>query len=78
MLTWLPTCSLMVAAIGVLLMMGLPLAFVTGAVAMAFALANFGMPGLFLIESRIFSFVREFILVAVPMFILMASVLERS
>lgn len=69
---------LMVAAIGVLLMMGLPLAFVTGAVAMAFALANFGMPGLFLIESRIFSFVREFILVAVPMFILMASVLERS
>jgi tripartite ATP-independent transporter DctM subunit len=69
---------LMVAAIGVLLMMGLPLAFVTGAVSMAFALANFGMPGLFLIESRIFSFVREFILVAVPMFILMASVLERS
>ncbi len=69
---------LMVGAIGVLLMMGLPLAFVTGAVAMAFALANFGMPGLFLIESRIFSFVREFILVAVPMFILMASVLERS
>ncbi len=69
---------LMVGSIGVLLMMGLPLAFVTGAVAMAFALANFGMPGLFLIESRIFSFVREFILVAVPMFILMASVLERS
>jgi tripartite ATP-independent transporter DctM subunit len=68
----------MVAAIGVLLIMGLPLAFVTGFVAMVFALAEFGLPGLFLIESRIFSFVREFVLVAVPMFILMASVLERS
>ncbi len=69
---------LMVGAIALLLAMGLPLAFVTGFVALAFAIGNFGMPGLFLIESRIFSFVREFVLVAVPMFILMASVLERS
>ena len=69
---------LMVGAIAVLLAMGLPLAFVTGAVAMAFAVGNFGLAGLFLIESRILSLVREFVLVAVPMFILMASVLERS
>ena len=68
----------MVGSIAVLLAMGLPLAFVTGAVAMAFAVGNFGLAGLFLIESRILSLVREFILVAVPMFILMASVLERS
>jgi tripartite ATP-independent transporter DctM subunit len=68
----------MVGSIALLLIMGLPLAFVTGAVAMAFAVANFGLPGLFLIESRITSLVREFVLVAVPMFILMASVLERS
>ena len=68
----------MVGAIAVLLAMGLPLAFVTGFVAMAFAVGNFGLAGLFLIESRILSLVREFILVAVPMFILMASVLERS
>ncbi len=68
----------MVGAIAVLLAMGLPLAFVTGAVAMAFAVGNFGLAGLFLIESRILSLVREFVLVAVPMFILMASVLERS
>jgi tripartite ATP-independent transporter DctM subunit len=68
----------MVGSIAVLLMMGLPLAFVTGFVAMAFALGNFGMPGLFLIESRIVSLAREFVLIAVPMFILMASVLERS
>ena len=69
---------LMVGAIAVLLIMGLPLAFVTGFVAMAFAVGNFGLNGLFLIESRILSLVREFVLVAVPMFILMASVLERS
>lgn len=68
----------MVAAIILLLAIGLPLAFATGAVAMTIALAQFGLPGLFLIESRIISLVREFALVAVPMFILMASVLERS
>lgn len=71
------TC-LMVGAIAVLLIMGLPLAFVTGAVAMTVAVSEFGLSGLFLIESRITSLVREFVLVAVPMFILMASVLERS
>ncbi len=69
---------LLVGSMGVLLLLGLPLAFVTGFVAMAFALGNFGIAGLYLIESRIFSFAREFVLVAVPMFILMASVLERS
>jgi len=69
---------LMVGAIAVLLIMGLPLAFVTGAVAMTVAVSEFGLNGLFLIESRITSLVREFVLVAVPMFILMASVLERS
>lgn len=69
---------LLVGSMVVLLVLGLPLAFVTGFVALAFAVGNFGLAGLYLIESRIFSFVREFVLVAVPMFILMASVLERS
>ena len=68
----------LVGSMAVLLVLGLPLAFVTGFVALAFAFGYFGLPGLYLIESRIFSFVREFVLVAVPMFILMASVLERS
>ena len=69
---------LMVGSIAVLLIMGLPLAFVTGFVALSFAIGNFGLNGIFLIESRIITLVREFVLVAVPMFILMASVLERS
>lgn len=69
---------LMVAAIGILLMMGLPLAFVTGIVAVTAGLLQFGAPSLFLIASRTYSFVNEYVLVAVPMFILMASILERS
>ena len=39
---------LMVGSIAVLLIMGLPLAFVTGFVALAFAYGNFGLPGIFL------------------------------
>ena len=69
---------LIVVAIGVLLCMGLPLAFVTGAVAVTAGLMKFGTPVLGLIASRIYSFMSEYVLVAVPMFILMASLMERS
>ena len=73
------TISVVIAlAITVLLIVGVPLAFATGAVAVATALLNFGPNGLSLIASRSYSLVGEFILVAVPMFILMASILERS
>jgi tripartite ATP-independent transporter DctM subunit len=73
------TISLLIAlAITVLLALGVPLAFATGAVAVATALLNFGPNGLSLIASRSYSLVGEFVLVAVPMFILMASILERS
>ena len=69
---------LIVLAIGVLLVMGLPLAFVTGAVAVTVGLLNFGPVVLGLIASRIYSFMNEYVLVAVPMFILMASLMERT
>ena len=62
----------------VLLLLGLPLAFVTGLIAVVFALGLFGPAGLQLIASRIFSFMNEYVLVSVPMFILMASLMERS
>jgi tripartite ATP-independent transporter DctM subunit len=61
-----------------LLAIGVPLAFTTGAVAVIFALIQFGPHSLLLIASRIYSFMNEFVLVSVPMFILMASILERS
>ena len=62
----------------VLLVLGLPLAFVTSLIAVTFTLGLFGPDGLQLVASRIFTFMNEYALVAVPMFILMASIMERS
>jgi TRAP-type mannitol/chloroaromatic compound transport system permease large subunit len=64
---------LMIGAIGVLVMMGLPLAFVTGFIAVVAGWLAFGPAVLDLITGRIYSFMNEYVLVAVPMFILMAS-----
>jgi hypothetical protein len=61
-----------------LLMLGLPLAFVTGLIGTVFCVALFGLDGLQLIASRIYSFVGEYVLVSVPMFVMMASIMERS
>ncbi|MGE0717890.1 MAG: TRAP transporter large permease subunit [Alphaproteobacteria bacterium] len=69
---------LMFGGMIVLLLLGLPLAFVTGIIAVTFGLGLFGLPSLLLISSRIYSFMNEYVLVSVPMFILMASVMERS
>ncbi len=69
---------LMVGSMLVLLMLGLPLAFVTGLIGVVFTVALFGIDGLQLIASRIYSFMNEYVLVSVPMFILMASLMERS
>ncbi len=69
---------LMFGAMLVLLALGLPLAFVTGLIGVTFTVGLFGMGGLQLIASRIYSFMNEYALVSVPMFIMMASLLERS
>lgn len=69
---------LMLAGTMALLAIGLPFAFTTGLIACVFALSLFGLPGLTLISSRTYSFMNEFVLASVPMFILMASILERS
>jgi len=62
----------------VLLLMGKPLAYLTGFVAMFFAIGWFGPNVLPLLTSRIYSFVGEYTLIAVPMFVLMASLLDRT
>lgn len=62
----------------VLLALGLPLAFVTGLIGVVFTVGLFGLDGLQLVGSRIFTFMNEYVLVSVPMFIMMASVMERS
>lgn len=73
------TLSLVILfAMVTLLAIGVPFAFVSGAIAVVLALTNFGIGGLFLIGSRTAEFVSSFVLVAVPMFVLMASIMERS
>ena len=69
---------LMFALLIGLLLTGIPLAFVTALVALTFALGWFGPMAIPLITSRIYSFVSSFVFVSVPMFVLMASVLDRS
>ena len=69
---------LLVGAIFALLITGLPLAFVTGLVALCFTFGWFGPMALPLVTSRVYSFITEYSLVAVPMFVLMASLLDRS
>ncbi|MBL8672761.1 MAG: TRAP transporter large permease subunit [Alphaproteobacteria bacterium] len=65
-------------AIVVLMMLGVPLAFVTGSIAVVVALTMFGASGLTVVASQVFSLVNEYLFVAVPMFLLMATFLERS
>lgn len=69
---------LMVGSILVLLITGLPLAFITGLVALVFALGWFGPMAIPLVTTRIYSFVNEYVLISIPMFVLMASILDRS
>ena len=69
---------IMLGSMVVLRIIGLPLAFVTGIIAFGFALFLYGPLALPLIASRIYGFVSVYALIAVPMFVFMASVLERS
>ncbi|QDA35947.1 TRAP transporter large permease subunit (plasmid) [Paracoccus liaowanqingii] len=61
-----------------LLLTGLPLALVTLLVALSFALLGYGAMAVPLIASRIYTFVDSFVFVSVPMFVLMAALLDRS
>ncbi|WP_417669592.1 TRAP transporter large permease [Roseibium sp.] len=69
---------LMFVMLLVLLISGIPLAFVTLLVALVFALGWFGPMVVPLITSRVYSFVSSFVFVSVPMFVLMAAILDRS
>ncbi|HEY9056009.1 MAG TPA: TRAP transporter large permease subunit [Aurantimonas sp.] len=68
----------MFAMLLALLVLGIPLAFVTLLVALIFALGWFGPMAVPLITSRVYSFVSSFVFVSVPMFVLMAALLDRS
>ncbi|WP_211100259.1 TRAP transporter large permease [Azospirillum halopraeferens] len=68
----------LVGSIFGLLLTGLPLAFVTGLVALVFTFGWFGPMALPLVTARVYGFITEYSLVAVPMFVFMASLLDRS
>jgi tripartite ATP-independent transporter DctM subunit len=70
--------ALMILSFITLLAAGLPLAFATGAIAVIFALGLFGPSSLNLIVSRVFTLMGNYVLVSVPLFILMACILERA
>lgn len=57
---------------------GVPIGFSAGALAMLIAYINFGSAAVSVANSAIYSLATEYLLVSVPMFILMASLLERS
>jgi tripartite ATP-independent transporter DctM subunit len=69
---------IIVASMLLLMMTGLPLGVVTLSVSIGTALYAFGLPGLFLVASNITGLFEHYTLVAVPLFVLMANVMERS
>jgi tripartite ATP-independent transporter DctM subunit len=73
--TW--SAIILITMVG-LLVIGVPLAFTTGAIAVALCLMLYGPQSLFLIGSRTFTFLDSYTLVSVPFFIYMACILETS
>jgi tripartite ATP-independent transporter DctM subunit len=69
---------LIVVAMIVLMLTGMPLVYVTMSIAVACTLYQLGFSGLPLIASRVGGFVTEYVFVSVPLFVLMACVMERS
>jgi tripartite ATP-independent transporter DctM subunit len=73
------TITLLVVGTMILLMVaGVPLAWITMVLAVGCTLGWLGPAGLPLVASRVYGFVNEYVFVAVPLFVLMACVLERS
>ena len=69
---------LIVASMIGLMMLGVPLAWTTMTLAIACTLLWLGPMGLPLVGSRVYGFINEYVLVAIPLFVFMACVLERS
>ncbi|PCI86866.1 MAG: C4-dicarboxylate ABC transporter permease [Hyphomicrobiales bacterium] len=73
------TISLIMVGLLILLMMtGMPLGIVTLIVSIIMALTFFGPRGLYLVSSNAAGLLEKYSLVAVPFFVLMASILERA
>jgi tripartite ATP-independent transporter DctM subunit len=69
---------LMFSLSGVLLLVGVPLAFVGGGVAALFILYLWGVEGFYLVVAHVADTMGSYTLISIPMFIFMANMLERS
>ncbi|WP_300535594.1 TRAP transporter large permease subunit, partial [uncultured Mameliella sp.] len=69
---------IMVVLLIALMMTGMPLGIVTLFVSVVMAIGFFGPRGLFLVSSNAVGLLEHYSLVAVPFFVLMASILERA
>lgn len=73
------TISLVIVAALLLLMMtGMPLGIVTLIISVCCALAFYGLQGMYLVSTNAVDLLEKYPLVAVPFFVLMASILERA
>lgn len=70
--------ALLFGSMIVFLLLGLPIAFVLGGIAVIFTVWMWGPPGLLMIVSTAYGQGTSFVLVALPLFILMANFLEVS
>lgn len=62
----------------IFLLLGLPLAFVLGGVSVIFLYFTWGPEAFYIVASRMWTTMNNFTLIAIPLFILMAMLLERS
>lgn len=71
-------CIAMVILLVALMMTGMPLGIVTLIVSVLMAIAFFGPRGLYLVSTNAAGLLDHYTLVAIPLFVLMASILERA
>ncbi|MBO6520210.1 MAG: TRAP transporter large permease subunit [Rhodospirillales bacterium] len=67
-----------VAALLALMMTGMPLGIVTLIISVVCAIAFYGLQGMYLVSTNAMDLLEKYPLVAVPFFVLMASILERA
>ena len=70
--------SLMFACLFVCLLMGFPIAFVLGGIAVIFGLLSWGPMSFHMFINQIFTIMSNYLLVSVPLFIFMAQMLDQS
>ena len=71
-------CLIMIIILIALMMTGMPLGIVTLIVSVLMAIAFFGPRGLYLVSTNAAGLLDHYSLVAIPLFVLMASILERA